>query len=180
MAQWNLDTAHSSVNFSVRHMVISKVRGHFTQFSGTLDFDEARPQAAKLEVKVQTASVNTNDAQRDGHLKSADFFDVEKYPEMTYKSSAVEVVDKNHFRVQGQLTLHGVTKPVTLDVEYAGHGRDPWGGDRAGFTATAGINRKDFGLNWNQALEAGGVLVSDQVEITLEIQAVAAQAKAAS
>ncbi len=180
MAQWNLDTAHSSVNFSVRHMVISKVRGHFTQFSGTLDLDEARPQAPKLEAKVQTASVNTNDAQRDGHLKSADFFDVEKYPEMTYKSSAVEVVDKNHFRVQGQLTLHGVTKPVTLDVEYAGHGRDPWGGDRAGFTATAGINRKDFGLNWNQALEAGGVLVSDQVEITLEIQAVAAQAKAAS
>ncbi len=180
MAQWNLDTVHSSVNFSVRHMVISKVRGHFTQWSGTLDFDEAQPQAAKLEVKVQTASVSTNDPQRDGHLKSADFFDVEKYPEMTYKSSAVEVVDKNHFRVQGQLTLHGVTKPVTLDVEYAGHGRDPWGGERAGFTATGRVNRKDFGMNFNQALETGGVLVGEQVDIALEVEAVAAKAKAAS
>jgi polyisoprenoid-binding protein YceI len=180
MAQWNLDTVHSSVNFSVRHMVISKVRGHFTQFSGTLDFDEARPQAAKLEVKVQTASINTNDAQRDAHLKSADFFDVEKYPEMTYKSSSVEVVDKNHFRVHGQLTLHGVTKPVTLDVEYAGHGRDPWGGERAGFTATGRVNRKDFGLSYNQTLEAGGVMVGEQVDIALEVEAVAAKANAAS
>lgn len=179
MAQWQLDAAHSSVNFTVRHMMFSKVRGQFTQWSGLLEFDPAQPQAAKLEVKVEAASVNTNDAQRDAHLKSADFFDVEKFPQLTYKSGAVEAVDKTHFRLQGQLTLHGVTKPVTLNVEYAGHGRDPWGGDRAGFTATASINRKDFGLNWNQALEAGGVLVSDQVEITLEIQAVAVKAKAA-
>lgn len=179
MPQWQIDPVHSSVNFSVRHMVISKVRGRFTQWSGTLDFDEARPQAARIEVRIQTASVDTHEAQRDGHLRSADFFHAEKYPEMIYRSTGVIVHGKDHFLLHGDLTLHGVTRPVDLEVEYAGQGMDPWGGQRAGFTATGSINRKDFGLTYNQTLETGGVLVGENIEIALEIEAIAAKAQAA-
>lgn len=179
MAQWQFDPVHSSVNFSVRHMVISKVRGRFTQWSGSLEFDENQPQAAKLEVRIQTASVDTHEAQRDAHLKSADFFHAEKHPEMVYRSTGVAVQDKHHFLLHGDLTLHGVTRPVDLEVEYAGQGKDPWGGRRAGFTATGSINRKNFGLTYNQTLETGGVLVGETIEIALEIEAIAVQAQAA-
>lgn len=179
MAQWQFDPVHSSVNFSVRHMVISKVRGRFTQWTGTLDFDEARPQAAQLEVRIQTASVDTHEAQRDEHLRSADFFHAEKHPEMIYRSTSVAVRDKNHLLLHGDLTLHGMTRPVDLEVEYAGQGKDPWGGQRAGFTATGSINRKDFGLTYNQTLETGGVLVGETIEIALEIEAIAVKAQAA-
>ncbi|MGH9535221.1 MAG: YceI family protein [Terriglobales bacterium] len=180
MAAWQLDPVHSSINFSIRHLVISKVRGRFTQWGATLDFDEAKPQAAKMEVRIQAASVDTHEPQRNGHLKSPDFFDVEKYPELVYKSASVDVVDQDHFRVHGELTMHGVARPVALEVEYAGRGRDPWGGERAGFTASARLNRKDFGMSFNQALETGGALLGDQVDIAIEIEAVAAKAQAAS
>ncbi|MGH9490513.1 MAG: YceI family protein [Terriglobales bacterium] len=181
MAQWNFDLVHSSVNFTARHLVISKVRGRFTQWGGTLEFDEAHPEQARLEVRIQTASVDTNDPQRDAHLRSADFLDVEKYPEMVFHSRGVTVESKDRFRVQGELTLHGVTRPLALEmVEYAGHTADPWGGERAGFSASVSLSRKEFGLTFNPALETGGAVVGDRIEIALEIEAVAAKAQAAS
>lgn len=181
---WSFDLAHSSVNFSARHMVISKVRGTFSRWKGTLEFDERRPEAARVEAHIEAASVDTHEPQRDAHLRSADFLDAEKYPEIVFKSTRVAPAggasdEGARYRVEGELTIHGVTRPVALDAEFGGRGKDPWGGERIGFTATATINRKDFGLTWNQALETGGVLVGERIEITLEIQAVAAAAASA-
>jgi polyisoprenoid-binding protein YceI len=172
--KWVFDTAHSSVGFSVRHLMISKVHGNFTQWTGHIEFDEANPSASSVEAQIDVASIDTKEAQRDGHLKSPDFFDVEKYPHLTFKSTSV-TGSGEHLDVKGDLTLHGVTHPVTLKVEYAGRAKHPMNGsERAGFSAHTTINRKDFGLGWNAVLEAGGVAVSEKVEITLEIQAIKA------
>jgi len=173
---WNIDTAHSGINFSVRHMVVSKVRGHFAKFSGTLAIDDADLTRSSVDVTIDASSIDTGTAQRDEHLRSADFFDVAQFPTLRFRSKRIEKVGKVQFRVIGDLTIRDVTREVPLDVEYGGRGKDPWGNERAGFAAKAAIDRKDFGLQWNQALETGGLLVGDKVEIDLDIQAVKAAA----
>lgn len=172
MATWNIDTSHSAIHFSVRHMVVSKTRGRFTKFGGQLSFDPAKPTAATVQVNIEPASLDTADAQRDGHLRSADFFDVEKFPTASFKSTRVEDLGGGKLRIAGDLSIRGVTRPVTLDATYEGSGKDPWGGERAGFSASTSIDRRQFGLEWNKALETGGVLVGDKVELTLEVEAV--------
>ena len=172
MSTWNIDTSHSSVHFTIRHMVISKVRGGFTRFGGTLEFDPDRPEDAKVAVKIETASIDTHEPQRDAHLRSPDFFDAEKFPALTFESTKVERAGDG-LRLTGDLTMHGVTRSIALDAEFLGAGKDPWGNQRAGFTARGKLNRKDFGLHWNQVLEAGGVLVGEQVELAIDVEAVA-------
>ena len=176
MTTWNIDTSHSGAHFTVRHMVVSKVRGAFSRWQGTLAFDEKNPEASKVSVKIEAASIDTREEKRDAHLRSADFFDVAQYPTLSFESTKVEKVEGNTYRVTGDLTIHGITKQVVLDTDYLGAGKDPWGNDRVGFEASTSINRKDFGLTWNQALEAGGVLVGDKVEISLDVEAVKAEA----
>jgi len=169
---WVIDSAHSEINFSVRHMMISTVRGRFEKFSGTVNFDEANPAKTTVDVKIEAASVNTKEAKRDGHLRSPDFFDADKYPYLTFKSKRVDVVDSHHARLIGDLTIRDVTKQVVFDVEYAGQAKSPWGTYSAGFSAQTKINREDWGLNWNQALETGGVLVGKDVTISVEVEIV--------
>src|SRR5258708_1795564 len=172
MATWNIDTAHSAIHFSVRHMLVSKTRGRFSKFGGQLEFDPDNPEAAKVQVTIEPASVDTADSQRDGHLRSADFFDVEKFPTASFKSTRVEDLGGDKYRIGGDLTIRGVTKPVSFDATYEGSGKDPWGGERAGFSGGTTIDRRQFGLEWNKALETGGVLVGEKVELSLEVEAV--------
>jgi polyisoprenoid-binding protein YceI len=172
MATWNIDTAHSAIDFSVRHMVVSKTRGRFTKFGGQLEFDPDNPEAAKVQVTIEPASVDTADSQRDGHLRSADFFDVEKFPTASFKSTRVEDLGGDKYRISGDLTIRGVTKPLSFDATFEGSGKDPWGGERAGFSGGTTIDRRQFGLEWNKALETGGVLVGEKVELSLEVEAV--------
>jgi polyisoprenoid-binding protein YceI len=168
---WKLDPAHSSAEFKVKHMMISNVKGTFTGLTGTLTEHTGDSSLSSVEASFDVSTVNTHDAQRDGHLKSADFFDAEKYPTMTFKSTKVEQKGEAEYRVTGDLTIHGVTKPVTLVVEGPTQpAKDPWGNTRIGISATTKINRKDFGLNWNAALETGGFLVGEDVHITVEAQ----------
>jgi polyisoprenoid-binding protein YceI len=166
-----IDKAHSEAMFQVRHL-ITKVRGKFSEFDGVIQFDEANPSASSVTFSVKTASVDTSEADRDKHLRSPDFFSAEEFPEMTFKSTKVTGSGKQ-LSVTGLLTIRGVTKEVTLPVTYVGEAKDPWGNQRAGFETEITINRKDFGLNWNAALEAGGFLVGDDVKVSLSIQAVA-------
>ena len=177
---WNLDTTHSSIAFTVRHMVVAKVHGRFSRFEGTLTLPESGELAgATAEVSIDAASIDTQVEARDNHLRSADFFDVERFPRITFRSRGL-TQKGNTVRIQGDLTLHGVTRPVELETEYLGRMTDPFGTERVAFSASTRIDRKDFGLTWNQALEAGGVLVGERIDITLEVQAVkAAAAKAA-
>ncbi len=172
MATYNIDLSHSEIGFSVRHMMFAKVRGQFKTWSAKLAYDAANPAKSTIEVDVETASIDTRDAQRDGHLKSADFFESEKHPKMTFKSTKIEAAGTGKYKVTGDLTIRGVTHPVTLEVEQTGAGKDPWGNDRLGFSARGSISRSEWGLKWNQALEAGGVLVSDKVDIEVEAQVV--------
>lgn len=170
MSTWLIDPAHSSANFSVKHMMIAKVHGGFEKVSGTLQYDPSDITKASIEASIDAASINTREAQRDGHLKSADFFDVEKYPTLNFKSKKVEK-DGEDLKVTGDLTIHGVTKEVVLEVEGpTAEMKDPYGNIKIGISATTKIKRKDFGLTWNAALEAGGVLVGDDVAISLDIQ----------
>ena len=169
---FQIDNAHTQIQFAVRHMMISKVRGEFSKFSGSIDLDVDHPERTAVEVDVELASINTRDAQRDGHLRSADFFDVENNPTMRFKSTAVQVLDKSHAKLTGDLTIRNVTKPVTLDVEYVGSAKSPWGTTNYGFSAKTKINREDFGLVWNVALESGGWLVGKDVEIEIETELV--------
>jgi polyisoprenoid-binding protein YceI len=169
---WQIDTSHSNIQFTVRHMMISKARGTFGSFSGTVDYNEANPAASTVDVSIDTASINTKDEKRDGHLQSPDFFDVATYPTMTFKSTRVEVVDDSHGKIYGDLTIRDVTKEVVLDTEFSGVAKSPWGTESAGFSATTKINRKDFGLNWNVALETGGWLVGEDVTIEIELEIV--------
>ena len=174
--RWNIDTSHSGVHFTVRHMVISKVRGAFGRWQGVVDFDEQDPSQSRVSVRIDAASIDTREPKRDAHLKSADFFDVEAHPALTFESTKVEKRDGDRYLVTGDLTIRGVTRQVELETEYLGTGKDPWGNARLGFAARTSINRKEFGLNWNQVLEAGGVLVGEKIEIALDVEAVREQA----
>lgn len=170
-ASWNIDADHSSVGFKVRHMMVSNVKGDFGKVVGVVDIDDKDLSKSKVEVTIDTASISTGVAKRDEHLKSADFFDVAKYPTMTFVSQKVKKNGNGKLKVTGFLTLHGVTREVVLDVEGPSkESKDPWGNIKRGATATAKINRKDFGLNYNAALETGGVLVGEEITIALEIE----------
>jgi polyisoprenoid-binding protein YceI len=172
---WTLDPAHTTIEFSVRHMMITTVKGRFAEVSGSITVDAADPTSSRTEVTIDAASVDTRAEQRDAHLRTADFFDVEQHPVITFRSAGVDGAYSrpgDHFRVRGDLTIRGVTREVELDVEFEGTGRDPWGGERASFTARGVVDRRDFGLTWNQALETGGVLVSNEVKLLIEAQAV--------
>ena len=166
--QWNLDQSHSEITFKVRHMMISNVKGSFTNFNATMEAADDTFKTAKVNATIQTDSVNTNSADRDTHLKSEDFFNVEANPQITFET------DSLNNEITGNLTMNGVTKPVKLDVEFGGINVDPWGNTKAGFSFEGKIKRSDFGLNWNAALEAGGVMVSDDVKIAGELQFVKA------
>lgn len=168
---WNLDPAHSSAEFKVRHMMISNVKGSFRGLKGVLTFDPAHPAGASVNAAADVNTLTTGDEQRDAHLKSADFFDAAQYPEITFRSTAVKPLGGAEFQVTGELTMHGVTRPVTFAVEGLSQpGKDPWGNLRIGLTATAKVNRKDFDLTWNATLETGGVLVGEEIAITLDVQ----------
>jgi polyisoprenoid-binding protein YceI len=169
---WEIDSAHSQVTFSVRHMMISTVKGQFKVIGGQLHIDEQNPANSWVEAEAEAASVDTRDEKRDGHLRSPDFFDAETFPKLTFKSTKVEKVRGEEYKVTGDLTIHGVTKPVTFDAEYSGQIKDVWGLQRAGLTAKTTVNRKEFNLNWNVALEAGGFMVSDNVKIEIDLEAV--------
>ncbi len=168
---WKIDPAHSAAEFKVKHMMISNVKGSFTGISGTLTEHATDASLSGVEASVDITTISTGDAQRDGHLKSADFFDAEKFPAMTFKSTAVTKKGDGEYSVIGDLTIHGVTKPVTFAVEGpSAPAKDPWGNTRIGLSATAKINRKNFGLTWNSALETGGVLVGEDVAISLDVE----------
>ncbi len=169
---WQIDPAHSHIQFSVRHMMISNVRGRFENFTGVVEFNEQDPTRSSVDVQIEAASINTREAQRDGHLKSPDFLNADKYPYLTFKSKRIEKTDATHGRVIGVLTIRDIAKEVVLDVEYSGQAKSPWGTTSAGFSATTKINRKDWDLTWNQALETGGVLVGDQVTVNIELEIV--------
>ena len=170
--KWDIDPVHSSVGFTVRHMVVAKVHGQFTKWGGSLQLDPEDLTASKIDITIDAASIDTRDEKRDGHLKSADFLDVEKQPNITFKSKLIEKKTAEAYRVMGDLSIRGVTRDVVLDVEFGGRAKDPWGGERMGFTAKTKIDRKDFGAKWNAALEAGGFVVGDMVDITIEVEAV--------
>ena len=167
---WQIDPAHSEIHFSVRHMMISKVRGHFERFSGTVNLNEQNPAQTTLEVQIEAASINTRDEKRDGHLKSEDFLDAENHPYLTFKSKRVDVTGDESAKLIGDLTIRGVSKEVSLDVTYEGQAKSPWGTVSAGFSASANIDRTEWGLTWNQALETGGILVGDEVNINIELE----------
>jgi polyisoprenoid-binding protein YceI len=167
---WKIDPSHSEVTFTVRHMMISNVRGRFENFTGVVEFDEQNLPLSRVEVQIDADSISTRDAQRDGHLKAPDFLDAENYPYLTFKSSQVEATDAKHGRVYGDLTIRDITRPVVLEVQYNGQAVSPWGMTSAGFSATTKINRKDWGLTWNQALETGGVLVGEEIKINIEVE----------
>ena len=174
---WNLDPTHSLVEFSAKHMMITTVKGRFGDVKGTLAIDEANPDRSTVEVEIATASIDTRVDQRDGHLRSPDFLDVETHPSITFRSRRVEgalAVPGDRFKVTGDLTIRGTTREVTLDATYDGRGKDPWGGERVSFSAETKIDRRDFGLTWNQALETGGILVSNDIKLSIEVQAVKA------
>jgi polyisoprenoid-binding protein YceI len=175
MATYNIDTAHSEVGFTARHMVFAKVRGQFKSWNAKLNYDALNPANSSVVVDIDTASIDTREEKRDAHLRSADFFDAEKFPRMVFKSKRVEAAGKGNYRLVGDLTIRNVSREVALDVEQTGAGKDPWGNDRLGFTASTAISRSEWGLKWNQALEAGGVLVSDKIEIGVEVQVVQAK-----
>ena len=168
-ANYKVDPDHTTVSFKIRHL-LSNVQGRFNQFEGTFAYDPEKPEAWTAEMTVQAASIDTNVAARDKHLRSADFFDVEKSPTLTFKSTEVTDVTQAGAKLHGLLTIHGVEKPVVFDLEILGKVKDPWGNERAAFTATVKVNRKDFGLTWNQAVETGQLLVGEEVLITLEVE----------
>ncbi|MFT4414025.1 YceI family protein [Fredinandcohnia humi] len=170
-AKWAVDASHSSVDFSVKHMMIAKVKGSFQNFEASIEADPTDLTTADIEFKVDLASVDTKNTDRDNHLRSADFFDVENHPAMTFKSTSIVKTDDGEYDVTGDLTIRGTTKPETFKVVFEGQGKDPWGNEKVGFSAEGSINRSDYGLVWNAALETGGVLVGDQVKISLEIEA---------
>jgi polyisoprenoid-binding protein YceI len=165
-----VDRSHSEVAFEVRHL-LSKVRGRFTDFAGTVELDEANPERSRVSVTINPASIDTAEAQRDGHLRSADFFDVEKFPTLTFESTSVAPRGHHAYDVAGNLTIHGVSKQVTLPASFLGVAKDPWGNEKFVFEAEMTLNRKDFGLVWNAALETGGFLVGDEVKVRLSVQA---------
>lgn len=171
ISKWALDAGHSSVDFSVKHMMIANVKGTFKDFDATIEADPADLTTANIEFSVETASVDTRNNDRDAHLRSGDFFDVENHPKMAFKSTSITKKDDGEYDVTGDLTIKGTTKPQTFSVTFEGSGKDPWGNEKAGFSVEGSINRSDYGLTWNAALETGGVLVGDKVKISLDVQA---------
>jgi polyisoprenoid-binding protein YceI len=171
---WKLDAAHTQVEFQVKHMMFSTVKGRFDKFDGTIYLDEQDFLKSSAEAEIDVDSITTGDATRDNHLRTADFFLLEEHPKLTFKSTSIEAAGKDKYKVYGDLTIRGITKQVVLDTEYEGRGANPWGKEVVAFSATTSINRKDYGLNWNVALETGGVLVSENVKINIYVQAVQA------
>lgn len=169
---WTVDKTHSNVDFSVRHLVISTVRGHFREFDATVYLDESNPENSRVSASVDVASVDTNEPARDEHLRSDDFFNAAEFPKLTFESTSVEQLGPTKFKVTGNLTIRDVTREVVLDGNFEGRVQDPWGNERAAFEAETEISRKDFNVRWNQMLEAGGAVVSDKVKIHLYIEAV--------
>ena len=169
---YQIDASHSEIQFSVRHMMVSKARGSFEKWSGTIALNAQQPEQTVVDVTIEAGSINTRDAQRDGHLKSADFLNVEVFPTLHFKSTRVEVTGKENAKLYGDLTIRDVTKPVVVDVEYQGSAKSPWGTTSYGFSGHTKINREDWGLNWNAALETGGVLVGKEVSIDIELELV--------
>ncbi len=169
---WTIDPTHSTVEFAVKHLVVTTVKGRFRTFEGAAHIDEEHPADSHVEVKIDVASVDTNVEARDADLRSDNFFSAEQFPWMTFRSTSLDRLDEQRFRLAGDLTIRDVTMEVVLDGEYEGQVDDPWGNRRAGFTATTQISRGDFGIRWNQALETGGVVVGDNVKITLHIEAI--------
>jgi polyisoprenoid-binding protein YceI len=167
---WTIDAAHTQIQFKIKHLMISTVTGTLNKFEGTVEAEGNDFSTSKVELTADAASISTSNEQRDVHLKSGDFFDTEKFPKIRFKSTSVKKKDDEYFELSGDLTIRDVTKPVTLQVEFAGLMKDPWGNMKAGFNAKGKINRKDWGLSWNAALETGGVLVSDEVKIECEVQ----------
>ena len=170
--KWVLDPTHSELSFKIRHLMITNVSGGFTRFSAEAESEGEDFSTARIQAKVDMTSINTNNLQRDEHLRNSDFFEVETHPEMTFESTAVKKLDDETYTVLGNLTLKGITRPVTLQVEYSGVTKDPWGGERAGFTVTGKINRTEWGVNFNAILETGGVALSEEVKIHGELQLV--------
>lgn len=168
---WAIDPTHANVEFAIKHLMISTVKGRFSDVKGTVELDGDDLSSARVAATIDVASIDTRQDQRDGHLRSADFFDVERFPAMTFTSTRV-TQEGDRIRIEGDLTIRGVTKNVTLSGTEEGRGRDPWGGERLGFSATTKFNRRDFGLTWNQALEAGGFVVGDEVKVTIDVELV--------
>lgn len=177
---WNLDTTHSGINFSVSHMVFAKVRGRFGAWSGKVDLNPQDLTQSSVEVEIDSASIDTGVADRDNHLRSADFLDVEHFPKLQFRSTKVEKADGDHYRIHGTLTIRDVTRDVVLDAEYGGEAKDPWGNQRVAFTASTSLDRRDFGLKWNQMLETGSLLVGDRINVEIEVQGVKAAASDAA
>ncbi|MBB3110751.1 polyisoprenoid-binding protein YceI [Paenibacillus phyllosphaerae] len=173
MAKWTVDTAHSSVDFSVKHMMIAKVKGSFHQFSADIEADPADLSNAAISFKIDLASVDTRNADRDAHLRNPDFFNVETYPELVFQATKITKTDDGEYDVTGNVSLHGVTKEETFEVSFEGTGKDPWGNAKVGFSAKGSLKRSDYGLTYNAALETGGVLIGDEVKFTLDIEAIA-------
>lgn len=167
---FQIDQSHSEIQFSARHMMVSKVRGVFETWNGTIALDPANPASTTVDITIDAASINTKDAQRDGHLRSPDFLNVEKFPSVTFKSTKVDVTGDNTAKLSGDLTIAGATKPVVLDVEYQGNAKSPWGTTNYGFSAHTKINREDWGLTWNAALETGGWLVGKEISIDIDLE----------
>lgn len=169
---WSVDPAHSHVEFAVKHLMISTVRGRFGDVKGTITYNEASPAQSKVEIEIATASIDTRAEQRDAHLRSADFFHVEAFPSMKFVSKRIEGDPTGEFKIVGDLTIRDQTREVVLDAEFQGKTKDPWGGDRMGFEAKGKLNRKEFGLMWNQALEAGGFVLGDDIKLAIEVELV--------
>ncbi len=170
-AKWAIDASHSAVEFSVRHMMIAKVKGAFHEFEAEIEADIQDLTTADISFKINLSSVDTRNGDRDGHLKSADFFDVENYPALDFKATSISKSGEGEYEVTGDVSLHGVTRSETFEVTFEGSGKDPWGNTKAGFSAKGAIKRSDYGLTYNAALETGGVLIGDEVKISLEIEA---------
>lgn len=177
---WQIDPVHSGIHFSIRHFVVGKVHGRFAKLGGTIQLDEATPANSKVDVFIDAASVDTNEPNRDNHLKGADFFNVAEHPQITFKSTRVEAAGKDKFRVTGDLTLRGVKKSITLDVEHGGNVKDPWGNNRGGFSLKTQVNRKDFGISFNQTLEGGGPALGDTIDLSIDVEATKAMQAAAN
>jgi polyisoprenoid-binding protein YceI len=169
---WKIDPAHTAVEFAVRHLMITTVKGRFAGVSGVVTSDERDPANGTVDITIDAASIDTREAQRDAHLRSADFFEVETYPTITFRSRRIDQVEGDRFTLIGDLTMHGVTKEVALEVTSEGRAKDPWGGERAGFTATGKVKRSEFGLTWNQLLETGGLAVADEIKISIDVELV--------
>jgi polyisoprenoid-binding protein YceI len=176
---WNIDPVHSSIHFSIRHLVISKIHGKFTKWGGVIQFDDQQPAASKVDIQIDVKSIDTNDPKRDAHLMSPDFFDAEQHPQITFSSTKVEQAGPNEYRVTGDLTLRGVAKPVTLEVEHGGEVKDMWGNHRGGFSIEGHIDRRDFGMSFAGTTESGAAILGDKIDMAIDVEAIKAAAQAA-